>query len=68
MARLLMRLATVEWTQAGRCFRSLMRLPNESFDITKGHGPVKDNIPGATRVNWPNATACYCAGPVPFVR
>lgn len=36
LARLLVRLAAVEWTQAGRSFLSLMSLPNESSDISEG--------------------------------
>lgn len=32
MARLLVRLAPVEWTHAGRCFLRLMSLPNENSD------------------------------------
>lgn len=31
-ARLLVLLAMVEWTQAGRCFLTLMSLPNETCD------------------------------------
>lgn len=54
MARLLVPLATVEWTQAGRCFLTLMSLPNESSDINERRvmAPLKDNMRGAaTRVN-----------------